>query len=211
MPTITFGPVRVTYADDVLEPRPWTLAQSVWAAELPPGPMLELGCGAGHIGLAAAALTGSPLLQVDTSEAATRTAAANASDAGLAGTVQQRLGDPADVLGEDERFAVVVADPPYIPSDEVDRFPEDPTTAIDGGGEGVALVHHFLTVAAAHLAPGGAIVLQLGGDGQVDQVEAWLRTPEAPDLAVRERRVLGDDRALALLTSTADDRSPTAT
>ena len=65
-------------------------------------------------------------------------------------------------------------------------------------------------MAAAHLAPGGAIVLQLGGDGQVDQVEAWLRTPEAPDLAVRERRVLGDDRALALLTSTADDRTPTA-
>ena len=208
MPTIEFGPVRVTYDDDVLEPRPWTLAQSVWAAELPPGPMLELGCGAGHIGLAAAALTGSPLLQVDTSEAAVRTAAANASDAGLAATVRQRLGDPADVLGEDERFAVVVADPPYIPSDEVDRFPEDPSTAIDGGGEGVALVHHFLTVAAAHLAPGGAIVLQLGGDGQIDQVEAWLRTPGAPALVVRERRVLGDDRALALLTSAADDLPP---
>jgi release factor glutamine methyltransferase len=201
VPTTTFGPVRVTYGDDVLEPRPWTLAQSVWAAALPPGPMLELGCGAGHIGLAAAALTGSPLLQVDTSAAATRTAAANASAAGLAGTVTQRHGDPGDVLEDDERFAVIVADPPYIPSDQVDRFPEDPTSAIDGGGEGVALVHHFLTVAAAHLAPGGAVVLQLGGSDQIDQVEGWLRTPDAPDLVVRERRVLGPDRALALLTA----------
>lgn len=208
MPTTTFGPVRVTYDDDVLEPRPWTLAQSVWAAELPPGPMLELGCGAGHIGLAAAALTGSPLLQVDTSEAATRTAAANASAAGLAATVTQRRGDPGEVLADDERFAVIVADPPYIPSDEVDRFPEDPTSAIDGGGEGVALVHHFLTVAAAHLAPGGAVVLQLGGSGQIDEVEAWLRAPDAPDLVVRERRVLGPDRALALLTAASD---PSAT
>ena len=51
-----FGPVDIRHDDEVLEPRPWTIAQAEWASELPAGPMLELGCGAGHIGLAAAAL-----------------------------------------------------------------------------------------------------------------------------------------------------------
>ena len=209
MPTTTFGPVQVTYEDAVLEPRPWTLAQSVWAAELPPGPMLELGCGAGQIGLAAAALTGCPLVQVDRSEAASRAAAANASAAGLGGSVTQRTGDPADVLAADERFAIIIADPPYIPSEEVDRFPDDPTHAIDGGGDGADLVHHFLRVAADHLAPGGGIVLQVGGPEQLDEVETWLRGTDGPDLVVRERRELAADRALALLTH-AGDEAPTA-
>src|SRR5688572_7240491 len=57
--TIAFGPVTVTYDAGVLRPRPWTLAQAQWAAALlegaPAGHVLELGCGAGHIGLAIAA------------------------------------------------------------------------------------------------------------------------------------------------------------
>ncbi len=208
MPTTTFGPVEVAYDDDVLEPRPWTLAQAEWAAELPAGPMLELGSGAGHIGLAAAALTGCPVLQVDRSESANRTAAANASAAGLATLVTQRCGDPADVLGADERFLIVIADPPYVPSADIDRFPDDPPSAIDGGGDGVDLVHHFVAVAADHLAPGGRIVLQLGGPDQVDEVEAWLRSPDAPPLRVSARRVLGPDRALALLVPHSEDCAP---
>ncbi len=203
MPTAEFGPIRVTYDEHVLEPRPWTLAQSTWVAELPPGPMLEIGCGAGQIGLAAASLTGSPLVQVDSSAHAIATATANAAAAGLAGTVTQRHGDPDEAVREDERFAIIIADPPYIPSDDVERFPEDPTSAIDGGRDGMEQVHHFLTVAARHLTPGGAIVLQLGGNGQVDEVERWLQTRDAPALVVRARRVLAADRALALLTAAA--------
>lgn len=202
--------MRITYDDDVLEPRPWTVAQAEWAAELPPGPMLELGSGAGQIGLAAAALTGCTVVQVDSSEVAHRTAAANAAAAGLAGAVTQRRGDPADVLADDERFAVVIADPPYVPSDAVDQFPDDPRAAIDGGADGVDLVHHFLEVAAHHLAPGGSIVLQLGGAEQVAEVAAWLDGPDAPPLTIQERRLLGPDRALALLGSRSEDPPPEA-
>ena len=199
MPTIQFGPVPITYEGDVLEPRPWTLAQAEWAAELPAGPMLELGSGAGQIGLAAAALTGCTVVQVDSSDEAHAAAAANAAAAGLDGVVTQRCGDPADVLGHDERFAVVIADPPYVPSDAVDDFPDDPRTAIDGGDDGIDVVQHFVAVAADHLAAGGSIVLQLGGAAQVDAVAAWLDGSGAPPLAVRDRRTFGPDRALALL------------
>ena len=194
-----FGPLDIDHDDEVLEPRPWTLAQSAWAAELPAGPMLELGCGAGHIGLAAAVLSGSPLVQVDTSEAACRWAARNAATAGLADRVEQRCGEIEDVLGPDEQFAIVIADPPYVESSDVEAFPEDPERAIDGGRDGLDLVRTFLVAAEQHLAPGGSIVLQLGAPRQIEAVASWLRRPDAPDLAVVERRVVGDDRSLALL------------
>ena len=194
-----FGPLDIEHDDDVLEPRPWTLAQSEWAAELPAGPMLELGCGAGHIGLAAAALSGSTLVQVDSSEAACRWAGRNAAAAGLADRVEQRCGAVEDVLRAGERFAVVIADPPYVESSEVQEFPEDPEHAIDGGDDGLDLVRTFLRTAADHLAPGGSIVLQLGAPRQIDAVASWLRRGDAPDLAVVGRRVVGEDRSLALL------------
>ena len=194
-----FGPVEIASDGSVLEPRPWTLAQAEWVAELPLGPMLELGCGAGHIGLAAAVLTGSPLVQVDRSEPACRWAATNAEQAGVAERVAQRCGDVHDVLRSDERFAVVIADPPYVESAGVQRFPDDPETAIDGGPDGLELTRFFLAVAAEHLAPGGSIVLQLGAPTQIDAVAVWLETDDAPDLVVVDRRVVAGDRSLALL------------
>ena len=79
---IVFGPIVVEYDDRVLVPRPWTLAQSAWAAELATGrgtgPILELYCGAGHIGLAAARLSGRSLVQVDDSAHACAWATRNA-------------------------------------------------------------------------------------------------------------------------------------
>lgn len=196
---LRFGPVEIGYDDLVLTPRPWTLAQARWVEELPRGPMLELGCGAGHIGLAAAVLTGSSLVQVDRSEAACRWAATNAAAAGCSERVSQRCGDVGEVLRPDERFAVVIADPPYISSSSVERHPLDPVLAIDGGDDGLDLARRFLTVAADHLAPDGSVVLQLGGAHQVDGVAAWLGEPSSPALEVVDRRIVADDRTLALL------------
>lgn len=198
-----FGPIEIDHGEGVLEPRVWTLAQAEWAAELPRGPMLELGCGAGQIGLAAAALTGSCIVQVDASEAACRWAGHNAAGAGLAARVEQRCGELGEVLEDEERFAVVIADPPYVASAAVGRY-DDPPSAIDGGPDGLEAVREFLRVAAAHLGPGGSIVLQLGEHAQVDAVAAWLDESCTPSLVVVDRRHLGEDRSLALLRRPTD-------
>lgn len=195
-----FGPIVVMWKGDVLHPRPWTLAQSEWAAALardaPAGPILELFAGVGHIGLATAKMSGRRLVQVELDTEGCEWARRNAEAAGLASLVEVRCGDAEEVIAADERFGIVLADPPYLPSDQVDRFPDDPPSAVDGGPDGLDLVRLALRLGGAHLAPGGSLVLQLRGDEQADEVRAWLAAEDL-GLAVTDVRVEGEDRALA--------------
>lgn len=203
---MSFGPLRVTFDGHVLEPRPWTLAQATWAAELATtvgdGPILELCAGAGHIGQAAAALTRRPLVQVDIDPHACTLAEANAS-ANLPGqVVEVRCGDLDAALEATERFPLVLADPPYLPSSEASRWPDDPPLAVDGGDDGLALPRRCLATAGRHLAEGGLVLLQAHGRRQVRRLAADVA---AAGLRVVEVRDVDDLRAIALLRR-GDDR-----
>jgi release factor glutamine methyltransferase len=202
--TIRFGPIEVAFDETVLRPRPWTVAQSEWAAERNAGGrILELGCGAGHIGLAAAELSGAPVVQVDRDAGACRWAARNASANGLNHLAAQRCGSADHVLRPGERFDVVIADPPYVPSDEVSLYPDDPVGAIDGGPDGLALIRIFVNATVGHVDPGGSVIVQVRGLRQVADLEGWLAHPSAPDFVVVEARSFGETRALARLEVTA--------
>lgn len=192
-----FGPVDIAFDEHVLVPRPWTLAQSLWGtgllATLPPGPVLELCSGAGQIGLAAVAGTPRPLVQVDRSEDACAYARRNAEAAEVTSDV--RCGAMDEVIDDDERFVLVVADPPWVPSEEVRRFPEDPVWAIDGGDDGLDVARLCLRVAAQHLAVDGAVLLQVGSE---EQVKALTPDVTAVGLVVSELRTF-ERGAVALL------------
>jgi methylase of polypeptide subunit release factors len=200
--TTRFGPLVVSYDERVIEPRPWTEAQSRWAAEIadvaPPGPMLELCAGAGHIGLLAALLTGRDLVQVEADPVAAHFSQVNAVRAGIAEQVTIRCCDLEEALGPDESFAIVMADPPYLPTDQVDRWPADPPTAIDGGADGLRLVRSCLAIIERHLVGGGTGILQVWGERQALQV-ADLVAGRHAGLTVGELRSEDDDRALLAL------------
>jgi release factor glutamine methyltransferase len=195
-----FGPIEVCYDERVLQPRPWTLAQSRWAAELAggagPGPLLELCAGAGHIGLAAAVLADRDLVQVELDPWAAAHAEGNARRAGWGGRVEVRVGSIDEAVGGDERYPVVIADPPYLRTEDLSRFPEDPRLAIDGGADGLAVLRRCLAAGARHLPPGGPLVLQVAGPRQADAVAA-LAVHEG--LEAGETRVVDDERAILLL------------
>ena len=193
------GAMEVAYDASVLEPRPWTAAQAEWAAEaaedLAPGPLLELCCGAGHIGLLTALLSRRDAVLVDSSPSAHRFAEQNAAAVCATGlAVDVRLGSMTDVLDPSERFPLVVADPPYIPSEAVGQFPDDPRTAIDGGVDGLDLARLCLDVAVRHLTPGGVVVLQLRDAAQATALTAASHGP--PGLASPEVRVVPGRGAL---------------
>ncbi len=207
--TAPFGPVTIAFDDRVLAPRPWTLLQSEWAVELaadaPAGAVLELCAGAGQIGLVVAVATGRPLVQVDCSEAAVDFARANAAAAGLAASVEIRCAPLETAVADDEYFPLVLADPPYLPSAGVGRFPDDPPLAVDGGPDGLDLVRACLTVAGRHLAAGGFVLLQVAGPAQARAV-VDVTAEAGTVLGVLDVRVVDDDRAVVLLAG-----SPLAT
>jgi methylase of polypeptide subunit release factors len=173
---VPFGDLLVHWDRRVLQPRLWTTAQSYWAAALsaqsPAGPILELFCGAGQIGLLAASLTGRSLVQVDQDPVAASFARRNAAAAGLTSDV--RVGSVADALGDDERFGLVIIDPPWVPTAQVAQFPDDPVLAIDGGSDGTEQVVLGLGVALRHLHPEGHAVVQVGNADQADVVPTLL-------------------------------------
>lgn len=197
---VTFGPVTVRFDGEVLEPRPWTVLQARWATDLSPtlpgGRILELCAGAGHIGQATAHWTGRDLVQVDIDPHACALAWANAQANGLDGRVEVRCGDFAATVTAGERFPLVLADPPYLPSEDVDDWPDDPELAIDGGDEGLEVPRTCVAVAAAHLAPGGVVVLQALGTQQVERLAPDIA---AAGLVVSDVRNHDDRRAVALL------------
>lgn len=203
--TAAFGRLRIAYDHRVLQPRPWTTAQSVWAAELlhdaPPGPVLELCAGAGQIGLLALALAGSDrnLVLVDRDAVACGFARVNALRELPGGAVDVRRSPLESALAPRERFAVIIADPPWVPTSSVGRFPRDPARAIDGGPDGLAVAWVCLDVIARHLLPGGSAVVQLGTPAQVDRVAERLDGDPAATLRVAARRSYGEQGILALV------------
>lgn len=202
---VAFGPLDIGFDHRVLRPRQWTLAQSRWAAELSPtlpgGPLLELCTGAGQIGLVAVALTGRPAVLVDAAPAACALARANAAlqadrDGDAAAVVEVREGEMDHVLGPAERFPLVLADPPYLPTTDVSGYPEDPVLAVDGGDDGLDLARSCLRVVATHMSDSGACLLQLLDAAQAERLEPQLR---ASGLRAEELRVVGEAGVLLRL------------
>lgn len=170
---------------------------SDWAAELSPtlptGPILELCAGAGHIGLAAAVATGRPLIQVERDPVAAAFATCNARAAGVC-DYEMRVTAIDACAFTGEQFPLIIADPPYLRTEDVAGYPEDPPKAIDGGDDGMRIIRECMAVVATHLARDGALLLQVRGAAQLK------------GLRVREVREHDADRAVALITRNEIER-----
>ena len=139
--------------------------------------ILDLCTGSGAIAISLAKeYAAAQVIATELSREAAAIAVRNAERNGMADRVEVRVGDLfAPVAGE--RFDVITANPPYIAtavlatlSPEVRR---EPRLALDGGADGLAFYDRIAAVAADHLAPGGALVLEHGFD-QADAVRARL-------------------------------------
>ena len=211
-----FGHLRITFDARVLRPREWTAAQSRWAAGLMkdhPMRVLELCAGAGHIGLLALALDesrGSRLTAVDVNPVACEFARQNAALAGLADRVEVRHGAMADAIDPDERFDLVIADPPWVQRESVPRFPDDPAMAIDGGPDGLDIATSCLRVAEQHLVHGASLLLQVGSPKQVEQVSGRARDLGVSLTMVEARHLDGCGSIVRLVRGPAaiSDRGP---
>ena len=157
--------------------------------------VLDVGTGSGAIALAIAdEYPGARVTATDTSTDALALARENAERTGLAITLER-----SDVLAAFPAgpWDLVVSNPPYVdPEDLLDLMPDvrdwEPHVALVGRGATEAVIDG----AAESLAPGGALVLEVG-DGQAERVAAQLERAgyanvgTTADLAGRDRVVEG--------------------
>jgi release factor glutamine methyltransferase len=168
-------PIRVT--PDVLVPRPDSetlIAEALrHFAGRPPARMLDLGTGSGALLLAALSewpqATG---LGIDRSDAALAVARDNAARLGMGARAAFRRGDWVD--GLDERFDLILCNPPYIPDGtplmpDVARY--EPAGALFGGADGLDPYRLLLPEVARLVQPGGVALFEFG-EGQADVLVA---------------------------------------
>lgn len=195
---LTFHDLTIAYDHQVLQPRPWTEAQSAWAAELlaeaPDGPVLELCAGVGHIGLGAVQDSSRELVMVDFNPVAQRFAQHNAVVNHMADRIEFRLARMEEALESAECFGLIIADPPWVRSTEISRFPADPVLAIDGGDDGLELARICVELIDQHLADGGSALLQLGSTEQVQLIAQ--HTEQLGDGAIRVKETQTFDDGL---------------
>jgi release factor glutamine methyltransferase len=151
--------------------------------------ILDLGVGSGCLLLALLSeLPNATGVGVDRSTGAAAAAKANAERLGLAARARFIVGDWASSLTS--TFDLVVSNPPYIPSAEIETLEvevreHDPVRALDGGADGLAAYRAILTDLPRLLAPGGVAVLEFGIHQAEDVAALAERAGLRPELPCR--------------------------
>ena len=194
----SFCGLEITVNPHVLIPRPETelLAERGWIflRQLShfPGPpklskltALDFGTGSGCLAITLAAKCQEVQIQaVDISTQALAVAKQNAEHLGVAERIQFFEGDALANWDGNHAFDLIISNPPYIPSQEIETLqPEvrdhEPRGALDGGPDGLDYFRRLARDAAAFLKPGGQLMMEFG-DGQEEAIrkivesEKWI-------------------------------------
>jgi release factor glutamine methyltransferase len=149
---------------------------------------VDLGTGSGAIALACAAQNETArLIATDISPEALAVARANAERLKLADRVEFREGDLYAPLADEPAFDAILANPPYIPTDEIATLApgvrdHEPRRALDGGPDGLDVVRRIVAGAAERLVPGGQLILEIG-TAQERPVRALIEAEPRLELA----------------------------
>ena len=192
-----FWSLSFAVVPDVLIPRPETESLVRAALDLAPRRIAEVGVGSGCVIAALAReLPEAQLVAGDISEAALALARRNLEDLEVVERVELYRSDLLrDLPGE---FDLVVANPPYIPSAELDTLePEvrqEPRLALDGGPDGLSVVRRLFDEAPGRLTRPAALALELGA-GQAEEA-ARLARESGADRVETHRDLQGVERVL---------------
>lgn len=158
--------------------------------------VLDLCCGSGAIGITVRLKKGCEVVLGDVSEGALEVAKKNAATLGA--DVKTVLGDMFENI--DGVFDVIICNPPYIPTADIASLDDnvknhEPTSALDGGADGLDFYRRLAKEAPARLKDGGILALELGA-GQMEDVKDI--TAGAFDVLAAHADYNGIDRILIL-------------
>lgn len=159
---------------------------------------LDFGTGSGCLAVALAAkCPDARVTALDISAEALAVARQNLARHGLLERVQLLHGDGLAALPASARFDLIVSNPPYIPTAEIETLqPEvrdfDPRAALDGGPNGLDFIRRLAAEAGGFLAPDGKLIFEFG-DGQADAArelftgQNWIVEAVREDYSQRSR------------------------
>ena len=139
--------------------RPWLRS--------PPARILDLCCGSGCIGIAAAlAFPDAELALVDVDPQAVELTRRNVALHGLGARTRVYLGDLYDPLPAAERWDLILSNPPYVDAPDMAALPaeyrHEPVAGLAGGADGLDVVARILAGLPTRLAPDGLLVCEVG-------------------------------------------------
>ncbi|HKF71966.1 MAG TPA: peptide chain release factor N(5)-glutamine methyltransferase [Stellaceae bacterium] len=200
-----FWSLRFALSPDTLDPRPdsETLIEAALTAlgdRDRAYRILDFGTGSGCLLLALLSeLPNAIGTGIDLSDGALVTGRRNAAALGLEGRASFVCGNWGD--GVSGQWDIILANPPYIAADEVDRLaPEvaqfEPRQALDGGADGLGAYRALAPAILRLLAPAGVALIEVGS-GQAHKATGIMA---AVGLALRAIRhdLSGVDRCLVL-------------
>jgi release factor glutamine methyltransferase len=141
---------------------------------------LEIGVGSGAVVVALAReLPQMAWLALDLSETSLTVARDNARRHGAADRLRFVRGDLLSGLNPAPRFALLVANLPYVSRAQYEQLPREirdfePQQALWGGEDGLSLIRPLTQEAHRYLRPGGCLALEVG-EGQASEVLELLR------------------------------------
>ena len=135
--------------------------------------LLDLCCGTGCIGVSLAKLGGFEVTFGDISRDCIDLARENAALNGVAGSFVL-----TDMFGNiSGSYDMICVNPPYIPTSDLAllqaEVKREPALALDGGADGLDFYRRISRDYAAHLNPGGALLMEVGA-GQAEDVAAMF-------------------------------------
>ncbi len=174
---VDFYGLRFDVNRKVLSPRMETeilVEEVVRLARTMPNPEIcDLCTGSGAIAIAIAKNVKSKVCGIDVSKSAITTAKNNAEKNDV--KVDFILSDLFLELKKSKKFDIIVSNPPYIKSEEIEKLDVevknyDPRLALDGGGDGLDFYRKIVKSAPKHLTEGGYLYFELG-IGQAEDVQ----------------------------------------
>lgn len=136
-----------------------------WYTGPEPGKILDLCCGSGCIGLAAAHYGEAQVDLADIDEAALSLAAENRQRLGLTARVDIVSSDLFAGL-EDRRYDIILSNPPYVDRADLLTMPaeyhHEPELALGSGPDGLQITRRILAEAGDFLVDTGLLVVEVG-------------------------------------------------
>jgi ribosomal protein L3 glutamine methyltransferase len=136
-----------------------------WYVGPPPGRILDLCCGGGCIGLAAAHYGSARVDLADIDEDALALASENRDHLGLQGRVEIVPSDLFEGLAG-RRYDLILSNPPYVDADDLASMPaeyrHEPDLALGSGPDGLFITRRILARARDFLVDTGLLVVEVG-------------------------------------------------